>query len=87
MSNNWGSINDPELDRLTAIARTTFEPDARDAALAKVHERLVDEAMFVFFVHEVAPRALSPRITGFSAPNGYYIDWAKLDMTVSDKGN
>ncbi len=87
VSNNWGSINDPELDRLTAIARTTFEPDARDAALAKVHERLVDEAMFVFFVHEVAPRALSPRITGFSAPNGYYIDWAKLEISNSDTGN
>lgn len=84
VSNNWGSINDPELDRLTAIARTTFEPDARDAALAKVHERLVDEAMFIYFVHEVAPRALSPRISGFSAPNGYYVDWARID--ISPKG-
>ncbi len=80
LSNNWGFINDPELDRLTAVARTTFDPDARDLALSKVHERLVDEAMFMFFVHEVAPRALSPRITGFSAPNGYYIDWSALDM-------
>jgi peptide/nickel transport system substrate-binding protein len=80
LSNNWGFIKDPELDRLTATARTTFDPDARDLALSKVHERFVDEAMFMFFVHEVAPRALSPRITGFSAPNGYYIDWAALDM-------
>lgn len=80
VSNNWGSINDPELDRLASAARTTFESDARDLALSKVHERLVDEAMFVFFVHEIAPRALSPRITGFSAPNGYYIDWSALDM-------
>jgi ABC-type transport system substrate-binding protein len=80
VSNNWGSINDPELDRLSRAARTTFEPEARDLALSKVHERLVDEAMFIFFVHENAPRALSPRITGFSAPNGYYIDWAALDM-------
>ncbi|MFT4116094.1 ABC transporter substrate-binding protein [Bradyrhizobium sp.] len=80
LSNNWGFINDPELDKLTATARTTFDPDARDLALSKVHERLVDEAMFVFFLHEVAPRALSPRITGFSAPNGYYIDWSALDM-------
>jgi peptide/nickel transport system substrate-binding protein len=86
VSNNWGSINDPELDRLTAIARTTFEPDARDAALAKVHERLVDEAMFIYFVHEVSPRALSPRISGFSAPNGYYVDWARIDISPTDNG-
>ena len=82
VSNNWGFINDPELDRLTGIARTTFEPDARDAALARVHERLVNEAMFIFFVHEVAPRALSPRIIGFKAPNGYYVDWSLVDMTA-----
>lgn len=81
VSNNWGSINDPELDRLTAAARTTFEAGARDAALARIHERLVDEAMFIWFVHDVAPRALSPRITGYAAPNGFYVDWSKIDMT------
>jgi ABC-type transport system substrate-binding protein len=84
VSNNWGFINDPELERLAATARTTFDADARDLALSKVHERLVDEAMFVFFLHEVAPRALSPRISGFSAPNGYYIDWAALDIKPAE---
>lgn len=68
VSNNWGSINDPELDRLTAIARTTFEPDARDAALAKVHERLVDEAMFVFLVHEVVPARCPYALQAFLRP-------------------
>lgn len=82
VSNNWGSINDPELARLATVARTTFEADARDAALAKVHERLVDESMFIFMVHEVAPRALSPRIRDFSAPNGFYVDWAKIDVAA-----
>ena len=81
LSNNWGFINDPELDRLTAVARTTFDAKDRDKALGAIHERLVNEAMFVWFVHDVAPRAISPRITGYSAPNGYYVDWGKLDMT------
>lgn len=80
VSNNWGSINDPELARLAAVARTTFDAEARDAALAKVHERLVDESMFIYMVHEVAPRALSPRIKNFSAPNGFYVDWSRIDM-------
>jgi ABC-type transport system substrate-binding protein len=82
VSNNWGSINDPELARLAAVARTTFDAAARDAALAKVHERLVDESMFIFMVHEVAPRALSSRIRDFSAPNGFYVDWAKIDIAA-----
>ncbi len=82
LSNNWGFINDPELDRLTAIARTTFDAKDRDKALGAIHERLVNEAMFVWFVHDVAPRAMSARITGYSAPNGYYVDWGRLDMTA-----
>lgn len=81
VSNNWGFINDPELDRLTATARNTFEGEARDAALAKIHERLVNEAYFLWYVHDVAPRALSPRITGYAAPNGFYVDWSKIDIT------
>ena len=80
VSNNWGSIDDPELDRLVAAARTTFDPEARDGALARIHERLVDEAYFVWFLHDVAPRAISPRITGYSAPNGFYVDWSAIDM-------
>lgn len=80
VSNNWGFINDPELDKLVAAARTTFDGDARDVALSKIHEKLVDEAYFLWFVHDVAPRALSPRITGYSAPNGFYLDWSAIDI-------
>ena len=63
-----------------ALAKCYFDAEARDAALAKVHERLVDESMFIYMVHEVAPRALSPRIKDFSAPNGFYVDWSRIDM-------
>jgi peptide/nickel transport system substrate-binding protein len=82
VSNNWGYINDPELERLGKAARATFEPAARDAALARLHERLVDEAYFVWFVHDVAPRAVSPRISGYAAPNGFYVDWSRLDIAA-----
>jgi ABC-type transport system substrate-binding protein len=79
VSNNWGSISDPELDRLSAAARTTFEAAARDQALARIHERLVDQAMFIWFVHDVAPRALVRGLTGYASPNGFYVDWARID--------
>jgi ABC-type transport system substrate-binding protein len=81
-SNNWGFINDPELDRLTRAARNTFDAAERDAALARIHERLVEEALFIWFVHDVAPRGLHPSITGYRAPNGFYVDWASIDIAA-----
>ncbi|WP_458098298.1 ABC transporter substrate-binding protein [Roseomonas sp. WA12] len=80
VSNNWGYIDDPELERLGQVARATFEAGPRDEALARLHERLVDEAYFIWFVHDVAPRAVSLRIAHYAAPNGFYVDWNRLDL-------
>ena len=35
VSNNWGFINNPKFDELVTKARQTFDPAARDAALAE----------------------------------------------------
>ena len=40
VSNNWGFINNPKFDELVTKARQTFDPAARDAALAELHARL-----------------------------------------------
>ncbi|MCK8783789.1 ABC transporter substrate-binding protein [Roseomonas sp. NAR14] len=82
VSNNWGFVNDPELDRLTAAARLAFGPGALDQAVARIHERLVDEAMMLWFVHDVSPRALGPRLAGYRAPNGFFVDWSSLDIAA-----
>jgi len=34
---NWGFINNPKFDELVTKARQTFDPAARDAALAELH--------------------------------------------------
>ena len=55
-------------------ARTTFEPAARDAALAKLHAAGVDEALFIWIAHDVSPRAMSPRVKGFVQPQSWFVD-------------
>ena len=82
VSNNWGFVSEPELDRLTAAARTSFDAAERDAALARLHARLVEEACFLWVVHDVSPRAISARISGYAAPNGFYVDWPRLDIAA-----
>jgi ABC-type transport system substrate-binding protein len=73
-SNNWGFFSDPRFDAMVAEARNSFEPAARDAALAKLHAAGVDEALFIWIAHDVAPRAMSPRVRGFVQPQSWFVD-------------
>ena len=73
-SNNWGHFSDPKFDAMVAEARTSFDPAARDAALARLHAAGVDEALFIWIAHDVAPRAMSPRVRGFVQPQSWFVD-------------
>ncbi|MGP9805112.1 ABC transporter substrate-binding protein [Paracoccus sp. NSM] len=80
VSNNWGHFGNDEFDALIEDARTSFEPEARDAALARLHARIVEEAPFVWVAHDTGPRAMSPRVTGVVQPRSWFIDIAPMDM-------
>src|SRR5436190_645133 len=80
VSNNWGFINDPEFDKLTAAVRVAFDPAERDKALAALHERSVDEAAFLWVAHDVGPRALSPKIKGFVQPKSWFVDFSTMTI-------
>ena len=62
---NFGFYADPEMDRLLGKAQTSFDAKERDAVLAQVHTKMVDEALFLWVVHDVAPRAMSKKVKGF----------------------
>lgn len=62
---NFGYYSDPEMDKLLNEAQVTFESKARDEVLSKVHTKMVDDALFLWVVHDVAPRAISPKVKGF----------------------
>ncbi len=81
VSNNWGFIKDPEFDALVTKARRTFDPAARDAVLAQLHAASVDDAAFLYVAHDVAPRAMSPKIKGFVQPKSWFVDFSPVTMT------
>lgn len=80
VSNNWGYFGNDEFDKLIATARTSFDDAARDAALAKLHARIVEEAPFVWIAHDVGPRAMSPNVKGVVQPRSWFIDIATMSV-------
>ena len=77
---NWGYINDPELDALCADARKTPAGTVQDAILGKIDTRMIDQAVFLWVVHDVWPIALSPRVKGFAHAQSWYADFSPVTV-------
>lgn len=69
---NFGYYNDPEMDKLLKDAQLAFDAKDQSAALAKVHTKMVDDALFVWVVHDVAPRAISKKVKGFVQSRNWF---------------
>jgi peptide/nickel transport system substrate-binding protein len=78
---NWGYISDPEFDRLAKEARNSADPQQRDAVLAKIHTKMVDDAVFVWFVHGVWPIAISAKVKGHVHPKSWYVDFSPVTVS------
>ena len=79
-SNNWGYINNPKFDELVTKARQTFDPAERDKALAELHAASVDDAAFLYVAHDVAPRAMSPKVHDFVQPKSWFVDFSPITI-------
>jgi hypothetical protein len=40
----------------------------------KAHERLVDNPPWLYIVHDLNPRAMSPKVKGFVSPQSWFVD-------------
>jgi ABC-type transport system substrate-binding protein len=77
---NWGHYKDPAMDALLLKAKTTFEPEAQAKVLQQVHEKFVNEALFLDITHDVNPRAMSPKVKGFVQAKNWFQDFSPIYM-------
>lgn len=77
---NWGYFSDPEMDKLFDAIRTEFDPAAQEALIRKVHEKYVNEALFLFVAHDVAPRAMSQKVKGFVQAQNWFQDVSPVSV-------
>jgi ABC-type transport system substrate-binding protein len=78
---NWGYFNDPEMDRLFDAVYQTFDPEKQDALLRTIHERIVDQALFLFAAHDLNPRGLSPKVHGFVQAQNWFQDLTPITVS------
>lgn len=77
---NWGYYVEPEMDALLAAARNAFEPQAQLAALQRVHEKFVDDQLFLMVTHDVNARAMSPKVKGFVQAQNWFQNFSGITM-------
>ena len=77
---NWGLFSDPKADELALKPLAEFDIDKQNALLANLHAYLVDQAMWIFVVHDLNPRGLSKRVEGFVSAQNWYQDFSPIDL-------
>jgi ABC-type transport system substrate-binding protein len=77
---NWGILKDPKLDELIDKAHTSFDRAAQTKALADVHTYVVDQSYWVYIAHDLNPRAMNPKVTGFVQAQSWFQDLTPVSM-------
>ena len=75
---NWGFFSNPEVDKLGDQVLAEFDVAKRNALLGQMHEQLVAQAYDVFIVHDLNPRALSPKLSGFVQAQSWFQDMTPI---------
>jgi len=71
---NFEQWKDDEFDDALKTIEEATDPKAISAAYRKAHERLVDNPPWLYIVHDLNPRAMSPKVKGFVSPQSWFVD-------------
>ncbi len=77
---NWGYYCDKDMDALFDKVRTTFDATEQDKVLQQVHEKYVDDALFLMVTHDVNARAMTKKVKGFVQAQNWFQDFSSITM-------
>ncbi len=77
---NWGHWDNQQATDLLKTAQATFDKAEQDRLLASAHAMVVDGAPWLFIVHDLNPRAMSKKVTGFRPAQSWYQDFTQISM-------
>jgi peptide/nickel transport system substrate-binding protein len=77
---NWGLYCGKDMDALFNDIRNTFDAEAQTKVLQKVHEKYVDDALFLMVTHDVNARAMSAKVKGFVQAQNWFQDFSTITI-------
>ena len=75
---NWSGYKNAEVDALCDQVAASFDPAEQDRLCARIHEKVVDDAVQVWVVHDTNPHALSTRVKGYTQAQHWFQDLTTL---------
>jgi peptide/nickel transport system substrate-binding protein len=77
---NFEQWKDEQFDEALKTIETAIDPKEVSAAYRKAHERIVDNPPWLFIVHDLNPRAMSPKVKGFVSPQSWFVDLTLVSL-------
>jgi peptide/nickel transport system substrate-binding protein len=77
---NWGLYSNPQVDTWGKEVLATFDPAKQNELLTKINEQSTIDATEIFIVHDLNPRALSPKVKGFVQAQSWFQDLTPVSV-------
>jgi peptide/nickel transport system substrate-binding protein len=77
---NWGHFESPETEALIGKIFSEFDGEKRLSLLTELHELEGRQAVMIFVVHDLNPRAMSPKVHGFIQAQNWFQDLTRVSV-------
>ena len=77
---NWEQWKDDAFETAFKSLSEATDPAAIAQATRTAHERLVDNPPWLYIVHDLNPRAMSPKVKGFVSPQSWFVDLTLVSL-------
>jgi len=80
VSINWGMWKNAQISAIIDQASRAVDEKQLNVLLARAHEIVVDEAPWLFVVHDLNPRAMSRKVKGFVQARSWFQDFSGITV-------
>lgn len=75
---NWGHYADTKADELAKQPLEAFDLDEQNRRIGALHAYLVDQAVWVWVVHDMDPRGLAGYLKGYVQAQSWFQDFTRI---------
>jgi ABC-type transport system substrate-binding protein len=77
---NWGHYDEPTVTDMLKKAQASFDTAEQTKVLSEAHAKVIDEAAWLFIVHDLNPRAMTKKVQGFVPVQSWFVDFTQVSI-------